>query len=663
MTSTPRPLFPFTAVTGHDRLKLALILAALDTRLGGVLVSGPRGTAKSTLARSLAELLPFSRSSLVTLPLGADEAQLTGTLDLGRALGEREVAFQPGLLARAHEGVLYIDEVNLLPDALVDLLLDVAASGINHVERDGISHQHPADFLLIGTMNPDEGELRPQLLDRFGLAVLDHPAPDIEQRLQIVERRLAFDRDPDTFMADWQEEQALLRERLSTARHRLSTVTLPSDLARIIATRCVEAGVEGVRADLAWRRGALAHAAWQGRQTVTLEDIDALAALVMAHRAPQWAADTTPEGGSDGNQGNEGNHQKDNAGSEHESSSDQTPSPRTGRYPGRRPPTDAPHRPDLTSSHDASTTRPDSGPERQLPSANSDEQRGADPDRDDHDPGSGDWGNLPADHASSALDTATGWHIKLPSPSSSALPSRSKIRQQGARIKGRDAIGRPRIDWPGSLRKAAMPYAGSPLDSLPSLVWQRERRRPDRLTCIVLDISGSSLNRQNHSQRTRQLEKAMALVTQIASSVYLAREQLMLITLGGDGVTEVMAPRRAPRTITPLLNNLVPGGGTPLRRGLDDTRQRLTRLQHQTPETTRLWILTDARSRDDLELTPFGCETHVVDCAPQGDTLGRARELATTLAATCHILDALSVDTSSSSPSQPATTTAPGRTP
>lgn len=656
MTSTPHPLFPFTAVTGHERLKLALILAALDTRLGGVLVSGPRGTAKSTLARSLAELLPFSRSSLVTLPLGADEAQLTGTLDLGRALGEREVAFQPGLLARAHEGVLYIDEVNLLPDALVDLLLDVAASGINHVERDGISHQHPADFLLIGTMNPDEGELRPQLLDRFGLAVLDHPAPDIEQRLQIVERRLAFDHDPDAFMADWQEEQGLLRERLSTARHRLSTVTLPPDLARIIATRCVEAGVEGVRADLAWRRGALAHAAWQGRQTVTLEDIEVLAPLVMAHRAPQWAADTTPEDGSDGNQGNEGNHQEDTTGSEHESSSDQTPSPQTGRYPGRRSPSDAPNRPDLTSSHDASITRSDGKPKRPSPTASSDEHHDADLDRDDQ--GSGDWGNLPAHQTSSALDTATGWHVQLPAP-----PTGSRIRQQGARMKGRDAIGRPRIDWPGSLRKAAMPHAGSSLDSLPSLVWRRERRRPDRLTCIVLDISGSSLNRQSHSQRTRQLEKAMALVTQIASGVYLAREQLMLMTLGGDGVTEVMNPRRAPRTIAPLLNTLVPGGGTPLRRGLDETRQRLNSLQHQTPETTRLWILTDARSRDNLQLTPFGCETHVVNCEPRSQSLGRARELAAALDAVCHCLDDLTDSEQTTSPRHSRTTTLPGSIP
>lgn len=230
-------------------------------------------------------------------------------------------------------------------------------------------------------------------------------------------------------------------------------------------------------------------------------------------------------------------------------------------------------------------------------------------------------------------------------------------------MKGRDAIGRPRIDWPGSLRKAAMPHAGSSLDSLPSLIWRRERRRPDRLTCIVLDISGSSLSRQNHRQRTRQLEKAMALVKQIASGVYLAREQLMLMTLGGDSVTEVMPPRRAPRTIASLLDNLVPGGGTPLRRGLDEARQRLSRLQHQTPETTCLWILTDARSRDDLELTPFGCETHVVNCEPRSQSLGRARELAAALDAVCHCLDDLTGSEQTTSLPHSRRTTLPRRTP
>ncbi|MFC0338701.1 magnesium chelatase subunit D [Kushneria avicenniae] len=650
MTRATRPLFPFAAVTGHERLKLALILAALDTRLGGVLVSGPRGTAKSTLARSLAELLPFSRSSLVTLPLGADEAQLTGTLDLGRALGEREVAFQPGLLARAHEGVLYIDEVNLLPDALVDLLLDVAASGINHIERDGISHQHPSEFLLIGTMNPDEGDLRPQLLDRFGLAVLDHPAPDIEQRLQIVERRLAFDHDPEDFMAVWQEAQSHLSDRLQAARDRLAMVTLPPELARVIAIRCVEAGVEGVRADLAWRRGALAHAAWQGRSAVTLEDIDALAPLVMAHRAPAWTPDETPEDGDDGHQG------KGSDGDE--SASAPSPDHSPGRYQGRRPPSDAPNRPDLAPGHDASSADAESESKQQLSSTRSDEHHIHE--QAPGDQSSGDWGSLPARPVSPVLENAASGTIQLPSVLQQAV-GRFPQRQALTQLKGRHALGRQRIDWPGSFRRAATAH-DHPIPASPqSLVHRRDRRRPDTLTCIVLDISGSSLSRQSSNQR--QLEKAMALVERITASAYPAREKLMLLTLGGDGINEIMAPGRAPRTIATLLAGLAPGGGTPLRQGLEETRQRLTRYQRQASAMIRLWILTDARSRDDLQLAPFGCDTHVVDCESVGQSLGRARELATSLDATCHTLDAL-MDTTSNTPrSHCHTAISPWRTP
>ena len=213
---TDIPHFPLSAVVGADDLKLALCLTAIDPKIGGVLIEGPRGMAKSTLARGLADLL--ASGQFVTLPLGATEERLVGTLDLDAALGEGRAQFSPGVLAKADGGVLYVDEVNLLPDHLVDLLLDVAASGTNLIERDGISHRHSARFVLIGTMNPEEGELRPQLLDRFGFNVALSGQTVPAERGQIIRRRLDFDSDPAAFCAQWAQPQSALRERCTQAR-------------------------------------------------------------------------------------------------------------------------------------------------------------------------------------------------------------------------------------------------------------------------------------------------------------------------------------------------------------------------------------------------------------------------------------------------------------
>ncbi|HEY0287191.1 MAG TPA: AAA family ATPase [Pseudomonas sp.] len=276
------PHFPLAAVVGADALKLALCLTAIDPQIGGVLIEGPRGMAKSTLARGLADLL--ASGQFVTLPLGATEERLVGTLDLDAALGEGRVAFSPGVLAKADGGVLYVDEVNLLPDHLVDLLLDVAASGVNLVERDGISHRHPARFVLIGTMNPEEGELRAQLLDRFGLNVVLSGRTAPVERSQIIRRRLDFDASPEAFCERWAEQQNALRARCERARVLLPTIALDDHSLELITERCFAAGVDGLRADLVWLRAARAHAAWRGAAAIAEEDLDAVAEFALRHR-------------------------------------------------------------------------------------------------------------------------------------------------------------------------------------------------------------------------------------------------------------------------------------------------------------------------------------------------------------------------------------------
>ena len=295
-TAAPMPLpFPFAAIAGQPQLRQALLLAAVDPALGGVLIEGPRGTAKTTAARALSELLPGA--PFVTLPLGASLESLVGTLDLGQALAGHELKFAPGLLARAHGGVLYVDEINLLPDALIDSLLDAAASGVNVVERDGISHRHAARFVLVGTMNPEEGTLRPQLLDRFGLCVQLRNIDDAAERQAIVRARLAFDADPAAFRAKHAQAEAELSAALARARARLADASaLPYGDAvhDAVCALCIEAGVDGLRADLVMLRSARALAAWEDAEAITTDHVRRAAEAVLLHRRKPEAAGAPP---------------------------------------------------------------------------------------------------------------------------------------------------------------------------------------------------------------------------------------------------------------------------------------------------------------------------------------------------------------------------------
>ncbi len=309
--------FPFSAIVGQEAVKHALMISAIDPGVGGVLVLGDRGTGKSTAIRALASLLPpmqtikgcqYQRAPhdqhqcacqacrqdtpeiveravpVVDLPLGVTEDRVVGAFDIEHALNTGEKRFQPGLLAAAHRGFLYVDEVNLLEDHIVDVLLDVAASGVNVVERDGISERHPAKFVLIGSGNPEEGELRPQLLDRFGLSVEVHTPDDLQERIEVVSRRGEFDLDPEAFVLRWKKNEAKVRRRIVSARSAIQQVVISDAIRATVSRLCIELNTDGLRGDLTLLRAARASAALQGSPQVEASHIVQVAPMALRHR-------------------------------------------------------------------------------------------------------------------------------------------------------------------------------------------------------------------------------------------------------------------------------------------------------------------------------------------------------------------------------------------
>lgn len=319
--STERPVFPFTAIIGQDEMKLSLILNVIDPRIGGVMVMGDRGTGKSTTIRAVADLLPeiavvagdsFNSSPvdselmgdevkaailagdsmetttkkvpMIDLPLGATEDRVCGTIDIEKAVLQGIRAFEPGLLAKANRGILYVDEINLLDDHLVDVLLDSAASGWNTVEREGISIKHPARFVLVGSGNPEEGELRPQLLDRFGMHAEIRTVREADLRVQIVEQRTNFDQNPEVFIKEHLQNQLTLKQKIMDAQQMLKNVSIDEDSKTKISEVCGRLEIDGLRGDIVINRAAKAYAAYEKRTTVTIKDIEKIITLCLRHR-------------------------------------------------------------------------------------------------------------------------------------------------------------------------------------------------------------------------------------------------------------------------------------------------------------------------------------------------------------------------------------------
>jgi magnesium chelatase subunit D len=570
--------FPWSAVLGQERLKLALLLCAIDPGIGGVLVRGPRGVAKTTLARAFSELLP---GQFVELPLGATEERVTGTLDLGKVLQRGQVEFAPGLLARAHQGVLYVDEVNLLPDPLVDLLLDAAATGSNVVERDGVSHAHPARFVLVGTMNPEEGELRAQFVDRFGLSVSADSALSPPERAQIVLRRLEFESAPERFLARFAAEQQALRERCARARHSAAGLGFAGPGLDRVAEICHAARVEGVRADLAMLRAARAHAVWHGRETIELEDVTAVAELALAHRRRE------------------------------------APQP----PPGQPPPRSA-----GAGAGSASGAAPggSSGPSGTAPAAPGGSS------------GSG-GGPLPSASLSAAASGTSGALPPVPVrgrpvvlPASwASLTGRDERRSLvplqrrtlGPRLVQRSRLHRTLggVDWFGTLLRCPRPTHAD----------LRRRLRPsaaERLWILAIDCSASMLP-------SGALAVAKGLAAALALRAARLGDHVAVISFAGDAARVQLGPHGLERA----LEELGAGGGTPLRRALLEAFAVCRRPAYCGSGVEKhLLVLSDGRTREavaDLRARCRPLEPCIVDCERGALRLGRARALAAALGA------------------------------
>ncbi|MCX4761039.1 putative cobaltochelatase [Streptomyces sp. NBC_01275] len=651
--STP---FPFTAVVGQDDLRLALLLNAVSPAVGGVLVRGEKGTAKSTAVRALSALMPtldvvtgcrFScdpgspdpacpdgphepgafesrPARMVELPVGASEDRLVGALDIERALAEGVKAFEPGLLADAHRGILYVDEVNLLHDHLVDLLLDAAAMGASYVEREGVSVRHAARFLLVGTMNPEEGELRPQLLDRFGLTVEVAASREPDQRVEVVRRRLAYDDDPEGFAERWADEESAVRARIVAARELLPSVRLGDGALRQIAATCAAFEVDGMRADIVMARTAVALAAWAGRTDVLAEDVRQAALLALPHRRRRNPFDAP---GLDEDKLDE---TLEEFSGESESDGDEDPDPDGPGGGGGQPPQsdgDGPEGGDTAA-------RPEAGEGGEPQPSGAGEQ--------------------------SAVRAAEPFRTKVlsvPGIGEGAAGRRSRARTEHGRTTG---SRRPQ----GALTKlhlaatvlAAAPHQRARGRSGRGLVIRRDdlrqatrEGREGNLVLFVVDASGSMAARQ-------RMSAVKGAVLSLLLDAYQRRDKVGLVTFRGAAAEVALPPTSSVDAAAVRLESLPTGGRTPLAAGLLKAHDVLRVERLRDPARRALVVLvTDGRATGGPEPVALagraarlfaaeGVASVVVDCESGPVRLGLAGQVAGELGGAAVTLDELRAD-------------------
>jgi magnesium chelatase subunit D len=604
--------FPFSAVVGMDELRLALILNAVSPGVGGVLVRGEKGTAKSTMVRGLAAVLPavpvvtgcrFScdpaepdpacpdgphelgapgasrPARLVELPVGASEDRLLGALDIERALTEGVKAYEPGLLADAHRGVLYVDEVNLLHDHLVDLLLDAAALGTSYVEREGVSVRHAARFLLVGTMNPEEGELRPQLLDRFGLTVEAAAPRDPALRAEVVRRRMDYDADTAGFSARWQPAEAELADRIVAARRRLPAVALPDGALRQVASVCAAFGVDGLRADLVTARAAVAHAAWQGRPAVTEEDIRAAARLALPHRRRRQPFDP-PE--------LDEQELDDALAAGADDDPDPDPDPDPGPGPGQ---------PREDAGDGAGSAPPparDDSPEGGRPPAEPGEQAG-----DGADEQAARGRGTPAQPPAAPGPVFRVRHLEVPGIGTGAAGRRSRARGETGAVIGVQQPHGParRLHLAGTLAAAAPHQVRRGRTGPGGLLLRREDLREARregregnLVLFLVDASGSMAARS-------RMGAVKGAVLSLLLDAYQRRDKVGMISFRGSAAQLLLPPTSSVEAAAARLAALPTGGRTPLAAGLLRAHAVLATERLRDPgRRPLLVVVTDGRA-------------------------------------------------------------------
>ncbi|BCI82115.1 hypothetical protein MTY66_37400 [Mycolicibacterium sp. TY66] len=589
--------YPFSALVGQDQLRLALILCAVRPDIGGVLIRGEKGTAKSTAVRGLAKVLAAvdADARLVELPIGATEDRVVGSIDLQKVLRDGEHAFSPGLLARAHGGVLYVDEVNLLHDHLVDVLLDAAAMGRVHIERDGVSHSHEARFMLVGTMNPEEGELRPQLLDRFGLTVDVYASRDVDVRVEVIRRRMSYEADPAGFAERYAVDDAELAGRIAKARAAVASVSLPDNELRRIAALCAAFDVDGMRADLVVARTAVAHAAWRGASAVDAEDVRVAAELALPHRRRR---DPFDDPGLDP-------QQLDDAMAQAEAEAQSQPEP-----------------------------DPESDPPGGGVSADSSEE--AAPQGNSAGPGSA---SRPSAPPSATFRTRA---LVVPGVGEGAPGRRSRARNRtGTPISATDdAQAGHGVHVFGTLLAAAdrRPQAGR-LQVAPTDVRHAIREgREGNLVIFVVDASGSMAARD-------RMSAVSGATLSLLRDAYQRRDKVAVVTFRGAEAALLLPPTSSVHIASRRLARFDTGGKTPLAQGLLAARDVV--LREKTRDRARrplVVVLTDGRATGGPDplgrtrtaaglLVAEGAAAVVVDCETSYIRLGLAQQLAGQLGA------------------------------